>query len=134
MAEDIPKDIQQFLWRIVDSIMQLEVLLLLRTQPQRFWTSSDLARELRIDPAGAKQQIIPLVERGVIRAQTPDGNSFAYGALSPQDDAMIEAIARHYVERRVTVVTLIYSRPLDQSNDPARRFAEAFRLRPPDNK
>lgn len=134
MAQEIANVVQQFLWRAVDSIMQLEALLLLRSQPQREWSSEEIAAELRVDPAGARQQVIPLVQKGLIKASS---ETFSYGARSAEEDALVGEIARLYAERRVTIISLVYSRPAGETAarkapDAAQRFADAFRLRPPE--
>ena len=43
----------------------------------------------------------------------------------PELDQAVVRLAKDYAERRVTVITLIFSKPVDK----LRTFADAFRLR-----
>ena len=50
--DGIPARVKQLITEHMDSVMQLEVLLLLAGQAgQRVWTAADLAQQLRIDAA-----------------------------------------------------------------------------------
>jgi hypothetical protein len=146
--EGIPEKVTQFLWSRIDSVMQLEALLLLHADPARVWTPEEIAAELRTDPGGARQQIAPLIPRGLIRpAEQQAGESPAasqdriqFGAATPELEGIMRQVASLYALRRVTIISLIYSRPAAASEaetvasaelDPIRQFAEAFRLRRP---
>jgi hypothetical protein len=131
--------VRQFLWGSIDSVMQLEALLLLHAHPQREWTAEEIAGELRSDPTGARQQLAPLITRGLLRLNSPaDPAAKLQYAVDHRSDlhVRIGQVADAYTARRVTVITLIYSRPPAASpptapaeTDPVREFAEAFRLR-----
>jgi hypothetical protein len=45
--------------------------------------------------------------------------------VTPALDAAVAQLAKDYAERRVSVITLIFSKPVDK----LRTFADAFRLR-----
>jgi hypothetical protein len=59
-------------------------------------------------------------------ASTDDPRTFHYAPASGSPlDAAVAQLARDYAERRVTIITLIFSKPVDK----LRSFADAFRLR-----
>lgn len=103
--------------------MQLELLLLLHANPGRAWSAADVAQELRIDPAWAGGQLGELVAHALIAPAAEDPRAFRY--VSTSLDATVAQLARDYAERRVTIITLIFSKPVDK----LRSFADAFRLR-----
>jgi len=131
----IPADVRALIAQRIDSVAQLEVLLLLHADPARAWPADEVARELRIEPAGAQTQLDDLVRRGLVRATAtppaaaPPGGAapqrFAYGPASGHLSSTVDALARAYADRRVAVISLIYSKP----PDPVRTFADAFRFR-----
>ena len=129
-AQGIPQEVKAFIAEHIDSVMQLEVLLLLHKSPQQSFNASDLARELRIDPAWAQNQLADLTARGLLvqPTATPDGGSepqYRYQARTPELHRAVTGLAQEYADRRVTVISLIFSKPVDK----IRSFADAFRIR-----
>jgi len=104
--------------------MQLEVLLLIAAQPQRAWTAKDLADLLRIDPAWVDSQLRAMAAGGLV-VQQPDPAAFRFEPRSAELSQAVDELAKTYADRRVTVIGLIFAKPLDK----IRSFADAFRIR-----
>ncbi len=121
MAEHLPADVQEFIGQNIQSIAQLEVLLLLRSDRSRAWTGDQVAKSLYISPQMAGGLLEEISRRGFI-VSTGEGVRFN---PSESVDRLIERLAQLYHERRVAVTTAIYSQPLSA----AQSFADAFRLR-----
>jgi DNA-binding IclR family transcriptional regulator len=121
MSGDLPGDVRAFLLAHISSVTQVEALLLMRRIAEP-WTPARLARELRIEPAGAFEQLELLVSQRLVERVAPDAYRYAPGEAF---DAVVGRLAAIYDDRRVTIIQLIYSRPLG----PIRVFADAFRLR-----
>ena len=119
---DIAAHVRAFIAERVDSVAQLEVLLLLHARPDRGWTARDVAAELRIDPNWAERQLAELPRRALAAAS---GESYRYAPATAELADAVAGLAKAYAERRVTVINLIFSRPADT----LRSFADAFRLR-----
>ena len=109
----------------IDSVVQLELLLLLQATPGRAWTAADVAQQLRIEPSWAAGQLAELVSRGLATPAGDAPDAFRYAPAPAALDATVVQLARDYAERRVTVITLIFSKPVDK----LRTFADAFRFR-----
>ena len=111
----------------IDSVVQLELLLLLQASAGRAWTAPEVAQQLRIEPSWAAGQLGELAARGLAAPGDAAGASdaFRYAPAPPSLDATVVQLARDYAERRVTVITMIFSKPLDK----LRTFADAFRIR-----
>ena len=119
---------RQFITEHIDSVMQLEILLLLAGQPGKTWTPAALAEELRIDPAWVDGQLQTMGGRGVVAAVATDHTAALTFRYEPRTVALEETVrelARAYADRRVTVIGLIFSKPVDK----IRSFADAFRIR-----
>jgi hypothetical protein len=123
-SEEFPADVGRFITDHLDSVAQLEVLLLLRGDPARGWSTEDVSAALRMTTDMAREQLKVLADRGVL-ARLPDGVSHSYAPATPELRGLIDKLATVYDERRVTVITMIYSKPVDK----VRTFADAFRLR-----
>jgi predicted ArsR family transcriptional regulator len=94
-----------------------------RRDPPR--TAADLAQELRIDPSWVEAQLKAMAGRGLLEAAVGSPPSYRYAPRTPALEAAVADLARAYADRRVTVIGLIFSKPVDK----IRSFADAFRLR-----
>jgi hypothetical protein len=115
MAEPFPDDVRRFVLAHLNSVEQLEVLLLLRGAPEREWTADAVGRALYTSPAAAAAQRLADLAAGQLLA-THTGPEPVY-RYAPADDArrqLIDRLADAYRERRVAFITLIYSKPNDQ--------------------
>lgn len=122
---EIPKDVKRLIGDHIESVVQLEILLLLYANAGREFTAADVGRELRIEPAWVITQLANLCGRGILCEVDARAHRYRYKPTSAQLDAAVAGLARAYADRRVTVVGLIYAKPPDQ----IRSFADAFRLR-----
>ena len=116
-----------FLTQEIESVVQLEVLLLLQSRCDRDWSAEEAGRELRVDAAWARGQMEYLCSRGLLAVQESSDSKrrYRYAPATAELEATILELAGLYSHRRVTVISLVYSKPLD----PVRRLADAFRIR-----
>lgn len=121
-----PADLQRFLAESIDSVEQLEVLLLLRGKPEQAWSAEEVSRALYTHPDAALRRLAALQTHGllVVEGDGPE-RKYRYAPSSPDRAGLVDRLAALYKERRVAVITLIYSTPPDQ----VQAFADAFRLR-----
>jgi hypothetical protein len=123
--DDLSPDVRAFIAGQVASVVQLETLLMLHGSPERQWAADEVARDLRIDRAWAEGQLEALCRQGLaVGRDEADGWRYRYGAAAPVGPT-IDALARAYAERRVTVISLIFAKPADA----LRAFSDAFRIR-----
>ena len=125
MSDDFPEDLKQFLADHISSVAQLEALLLLRSGREREWTAEDVSRSLYTTAEMATEQLAELHARGLVARKEDSGVRFQYWPATPELDAQVGRLDTTYRERRVAVITAIYSQPVDK----VRTFADAFRLR-----
>ena len=118
----IPPRVQRFISTHIDSIEKLEVLLLLRGQSGRTWTGAAVAQELRIAEESARHRLEDLCGRGLLSCE---GDAFSYAPGGGADAQAIDELATTYAQRRVSVISFIFSRPTDR----LKSFADAFRLK-----
>lgn len=119
----LPEDVHRFLVRHIDSVEELEVLLHARQSPGRSWSAADMARELYSHPSSIEQRFQRLLGAGLLRES--GAGHFQYAPRSAELDQVVARLADSYRERRVAVVSLIASKPIEN----VRAFSDAFRLR-----
>jgi len=119
----LPQDVHQFLHQNIDSVEQLEVLLLLWGRPERGWTAEDVATAIYSHPSSVVRRLRMLLGQGLLRER--EAGCFQY---APRTSALHDTVTRlnhMYRERRVAIITLIASKPIDN----VRAFSDAFRIR-----
>jgi len=119
----LPQDVHRFLYQNIDSVEQLEVLLLLLHSPERGWGTEEVARELYSHPASIARRLALLLGQGLLRETDP--GCYQYAPRTDELHTTVLRVAEMYRERRVAVVTLIASRPIEN----VRAFSDAFRIR-----
>jgi AraC-like DNA-binding protein len=119
----LPQDVHQFLYQHIESVEQLEVLILLLERPERGWSPDEVARELYSHPASIARRLAMLLGQGLLREIEP--GCYQYAPRTGDLHATTIRVAAMYRERRVAVVTLIASKPIEN----VRAFSDAFRLR-----
>ncbi len=121
----LPEDVHRFLYQHIESVEQLEVLLLLWQAPDRDWTADDVARALYSHPSSVASRLALLMGQGMLRETHP--GRYQYAPRSADLHQTVTEVVNTYRERRVAVITLIASKPLEN----VRAFSDAFRIRRP---
>ena len=120
----IPQSAIAFITEQIDSVLELEVLLLLRASVPQPWTPENLAAALKIDPTWAGQQLEKFAARAILARVDSTPPRFIYQPDATLDQT-IKAVADAYASHRVRVVSLIFSKPTSN----LKTFADAFRIR-----
>lgn len=121
----IPKEVKRFITEHINSVFQLEVLLLLYNQRAREWGAEEVDAELGIGTEEAGRQLADLHARGLLKVKESPHSLYRYGPETDELDSAVSGLAKAYSERRINVLSLIFSKDVDK----VRLFAEAFRLR-----
>ena len=129
--ESLPQPVRQLIAERIDSVVQLEVLLLLARHPDQAFTPHGVSQTLRIDANWAAGELATLRGRGLAGVGAPTAAesgsepAFRYAPANGELDAAVQELGRAYADRRVAVVSFIFSKPLDK----IQTFADAFRIR-----
>lgn len=121
----IPSDVKQFILTNIDSIAQLEALLLLRAAPTEKWAVVAVAKRLYITEQETAPLLTSLCERGLIAISDAESVQYTYQQTSPDLARMVDRLAEVYAKHLVPVTNLIHSKPRTRIQE----FADAFRLR-----
>ena len=124
----VPDDVRAFLAQYIDSVEQMEILLLLHGTPEREWSAAAAAGHLYGQPSSVGRRLAILRLQGLLACrESADDDMYRYAPATPALDLTVGRLADAYRDRRVSVVGLIASRPMDN----VRAFADAFRFRKP---
>jgi hypothetical protein len=126
LSSTLPPQVRALIVDRISSVVQLEILLLLHAEPARSWTADDAATHFRIDPTWAEAQFTELAAQGLVRPLS--GGSATTHQYAPKTADLARAVSdlsKAYNDMRVSVISLIYSKPTDT----LKSFADAFRIR-----
>jgi AraC-like DNA-binding protein len=121
----IPDDVAQFIVDKIDSVAQMEALLLFRNEPQEAWTVETLARRLYINENQTAEIVNRLCADGFLVVQTSDLVQYRYAPSSQNLRHQVDRVCAIYTKHLVPVTNLIHSKPKTRVQE----FADAFRLR-----
>jgi hypothetical protein len=121
----IPDEVKKFILEDIDSVAQLEALLLLCGNPNEEWSAAAVAKRLY----SSEQETVPILARlsaaGLISANAEKPPQYRYQPVSPERAHMVERVATTYAKHLVPVTNLIHSKPRTRIQE----FADAFKLR-----
>jgi hypothetical protein len=112
---------------VVVSSTRLDVLLLLRSEPARWWSVDLVAATLRISVASAAQALEDLGLGNLLDVRVGETLAYRFAPMDSQaSDTITEIAGLHYASRD----TLLAALPgVGRSATAARRIADAFRMK-----
>jgi hypothetical protein len=119
---ELPGPVKEFLLDHIDSIPELEALLLARTERGMHWLPATLAARLYVDVRTATAVLDALERRGLLMRGEA---GFSYGPKTPELEAAVEALTDAHRRFLIPVTSIIHSKTRTALRD----FADAFRLR-----
>lgn len=118
----VPDDIRDFIVKHIDSVAQLEALLLVCSNLQPVWRLSEIAARLYTSEADAAEALDRLCAIGLLDCS--DGSYRPAAAASPEAVALIRKLGTTYARHLIPVTNIIHAKPRR-----IRSFADAFRFR-----
>jgi hypothetical protein len=125
MEQIIPSDIQQFIQDRIDSIAQMEALLLLRESPDTWWEEARIAERLYIPVKDCRQITTGLHGAGLfIREDTEKVERYRYRPANGDMREMVDRLAYYYTQHLVPISNLVHAK----SRSRIQEFSRAFKL------
>jgi hypothetical protein len=119
--EALPGDVRDFLAKHIDSIAQLEALLLLKENPSPQWDARALAKRLYIDDQESLEVLAHLERHGLIARI---GEAFRFAPVSDELARSADLTHEHYRRQLIPVTNVVHAKPRR-----IRQFADAFKLK-----
>ena len=120
----LPSETHEFLVKNIDSLEELEVLLLLRSDPSKRWSVTDVNERIRSSSSSVGNRLQKLLGSGFVNSED-NGDTYRYSPRNESMDASVKQLAEVYRERRMKVIEAIFSKPLREIQS----FSDAFKIR-----
>jgi len=118
-GKDITEEIKQFLFAHVESVEQLEIMFLLRQDPEKWWSARSIADELRASASSVSNRLNFIDKLKLL--EKDNNNMVRYNPQDPEIQRVVDELSEVYKVRKHRVFEIIFS-PLKR----ARNFADAF--------
>jgi hypothetical protein len=119
-GDTIPDDVRDFIQMHVDSVAQLEALLLLRANPGEVWDADKVAARLYSRRPEIAEALDRLCTHGFLVCEE---GIYRYDC-TPEARCLIDRVASVYARQLIPVTNMIHAKVRR-----IREFADAFRLR-----
>lgn len=104
---ELPEEVDRFLADNIQSLEELEILLLLRAEPARWFEAPEVTAALRLGAYSAQERLAALARSGFLALE---GKPLRYRyAPDPRLESVIAAAARCHAECRHLVIGSIYA-------------------------
>ena len=120
---ELSTELKEFIAGHVHSVIRLEVLLLLKEDPEKVWNTAAVARKLNLTSLSAKAHLRALLSQGMLMLVDGD-EGYRYQPSSEELKQMVGQLSNAYAKQRIAVLTMIFANPVDK----VRLFTETFRM------
>ncbi|HKP12051.1 MAG TPA: hypothetical protein VJZ91_08075 [Blastocatellia bacterium] len=124
-ADVLPDEVKAFLLRYIDSIAQLEALLLLQANADLAWSADMLALRLYISVQETADILARLCADGFLVAHGSGPLLYQYHCPARDQAHMVDQVAMLYTKYLIPITHLIHAKPRTR----VQGFADAFRFR-----
>jgi len=121
---DIPAHVRRFLEENIDTVAQLETLLMMYEKLDRDWLITDVASRNYITEQRATETLSALQRRGLVTAEESPPR-FRYKPVNDEVRALVAELALCYQRKLSAVTELIHAKP----SASIKEFARAFDLK-----
>lgn len=123
--QPLPTEVKQLIEAYIDSVEQLEILLLLHSAPNVEWSARRVSEELRTHELSAANRLANLAAHGLLATTGASPILYRYSPSSESLGKTISTLATLYVQFRFRIIEAIFGKP----NEYVRVYADAFRIR-----
>jgi hypothetical protein len=122
---EIPESVLAFVRDRIDSVPELEALLLLSGDPAKSWTAADVAARIYVREDRAAAILAILQRRRLVAPVEPRSDRYAFQPADQSERLLIDALDRAYRSNLITLATFIH----EKAPASVREFARAFDLK-----
>jgi len=124
MPEQFPESMRRFIRQYIESVEQLEILLLVSRNPQRGWTVEDVNKTIKSNPNSVAERMKTLKALGFFSFNEESGD-YRFSPHPSELAQRVNELDQLYETWRVRVIETIFSGPGKQ----AQHFADSFKLK-----
>lgn len=121
---DLPAAVVQFILKRIDTVTELETLLIMSAESTRAWTAEEIADRIYAAAPSAAAVLHALEQQRLIR-KAADGSGFCFNPASEEERQLVARTALAYRTHLIPITTLIHKK----ASGAVQEFARAFDLK-----
>jgi predicted transcriptional regulator len=118
----LEEEIRDFVDRYIDSVEQLEILILLKESAPQQWSAQEINEKLQSHFSSVQTRLRGLCKLNLINC---NAENYSYPGSDKSQEPKIEKLILAYKQKRIRVIEMIFSKPKDKLRD----FADAFKIK-----
>jgi hypothetical protein len=119
-------DVKTLIIEKIESVEHIEILLLLHANPSKSFSAAEVSQKLRTGEDSTMRRLADMTVKGLVQDVQSEGKAmYSIATRDPALSALVAKLLKTYQERRVSVLTLIFSKPLEK----IQVFADAFKIK-----
>lgn len=122
--QHISAGLRRFLKEKIQTVLRLEVLLLLHHHQPRAFTAPEVAKQLGFENDTTAHELETLEAIGVVVQSNTEKTKYRYHPLNTTVGSLVDQLALAYSKQRVPILSVI----LAEHPNRTRLFTEAFRM------
>ena len=103
----VSDDIRQFILERIESVAQIEALLLIRSNPRAHFSAAEIARRLYIERSRTDEALDGLCGSGVL---TRTGDGYGLDGIPPQTLALVDGLLEAYARHLIPVTNIVHAK------------------------
>jgi len=120
---DLPAAVVHFVLKRIESVTELETLLIMSAEEARAWNAAELADRIYAAAPSAAAVLHALERQRLVK--TEDGTRFCFSPANDEERQLISQVAIAYRSQLIPITTLIHKK----SSGAVQEFARAFDLK-----
>jgi hypothetical protein len=121
VPSEISAAVLSFIDECIDSVPQLETLLMMKDEPQRAWTVGEVAARTYV-PLAEAARVLEALHRHALISPVETGGGFSFIPGDELHRELIDAVARTYRANLTRIATIIHEKPPASLKEFARAF------------
>ena len=121
VPSEISAAVLSFIDERIDSVPQLETLLMMKDEPQRAWTVDDVAARTYV-PLAEAARVLEALHRRALISPVETGGGFSFKPGDGHHRELVDEVARTYRANLTRIATIIHDKPPASLKEFARAF------------
>lgn len=123
-SDEIPAAVLSFIIKRIDSVTELETLLIMSAEESREWSIDEIAARIYTASPSAAAVLQALRRRNLVSVNA-SGTRFQFSPSSEDERQVVVQTATAYRANLISIATLIHNK----ASGPVQEFARAFSLK-----
>jgi DNA-binding IclR family transcriptional regulator len=112
MTGNLSTEVEDFITKHIDSMGEMDVLLLLAQDSSRWWSAESVYEQIKSSRPSLIRRLETLTRKGLLVSKDEAEISYRFSPTTPELTIAIQALKEAYAERRLKVLECLSRKPI----------------------